>query len=179
MGRILDDIRETVLPPIGRFLAQYADHGSLYVTSETDTAEYVGIIDRDAASTVEWLRKSGFNENALAAYKTIEDTDVSEQASLAWRGPRSELVDGTGEVPGSDPLADRQLHIILFELDGRARTTAVFAHWEYSWTRHPIKHYRGIGIQDRAGARYCRDFLYDTDLDFESPAMQDLLADRR
>jgi hypothetical protein len=178
MGRILDDVRATVLPFVGRLVGMCADHGALYVTTETEMAEYVGLVHHDVASTVERLRERGFTENALAAYKTIEGTSVSEQASLAWRGPRDELTDGADGLPDSDPLADRQLHIILFELDGRPGTTTVFAHWEYSWITHPIKHYRGTGVRDRLGASTARRFLEATELPFETPSIDTLVADR-
>jgi hypothetical protein len=176
MARLLRTIRSYLLPPLGRFLAKYAGHEGLYVTTETDHAEYVGLVEDDLRGTVDWFRDQGFVENPLAAYKDIEGTDISEKGSLTWRGPPGYLQTHSDSLPNSDLFADKQLHVILFELDGDRSTTAIFAHWEYSWAMHPIKHYRGIGVQDKRGARLCRDFLHGAHDDFHVPPMLDLLG---
>lgn len=86
------------------------------------------------------LHSLEFVRNPLSHWKRVGDH--GETGSWAWRGAVE--VDEDGEHSfDRDPLADGQIHIILFELDGDSGTTAVYAHWEYSWLTHPIRHYRG------------------------------------
>ncbi|MDS0258983.1 hypothetical protein NDI56_06205 [Haloarcula sp. S1CR25-12] len=64
------------------------------------------------------------------------------------------------------PLSDRQLHVILI---ARAPDRIdVYAHWEYSWLRHPIKHARQLGIDREAGSATMRKWLDRRDVDYES-----------
>jgi len=175
MVRLFRAIRRSILPAVGRLLAKYAEYSDVYATSTTDPEEYVGLVAEDCAGTVEWLREQGFVENPVAAYKDLDGAEVSERASLAWRGDKEPLRSGE-DVPASDAFADRQLHVILFELDGDRDTTAVFAHWEYSWLTHPVKHYRGVDLQDRAGARLARSFFHAQHDDFRTPPLDRLLA---
>jgi len=57
------------------------------------------------------------------------------------------------------PMADWQLHVTLYQ-DGRD-AVEVFAHREYSWLRHPYKHYVGEGWDMNAGVTRMRSLLED------------------
>ncbi|MFC6793651.1 hypothetical protein ACFQFH_19300 [Halobaculum halobium] len=54
-------------------------------------------------------------------------------------------------------LADRQIHVIL--IAHSPEYIDVFAHEEYSWLRHPIKHFRQVGIKRKVGRRKMRNWI--------------------
>lgn len=62
-------------------------------------------------------------------------------------------------------LTDRQLHVILFAQS--PETIDVYAHTEYNWLRHPIKHAQQIGIDRAEGARQMRRWLDERGLDYD------------
>lgn len=64
------------------------------------------------------------------------------------------------------PLSDRQLHVIV---SGRApERHDIYAHWEYNWLRHPIKHARQLGIDREAGSETMRTWLDSHGVDYAS-----------
>ena len=63
------------------------------------------------------------------------------------------------------PFADRQLHVIL-SARGPDRHD-VYAHWEYNWLRHPVKHARQLDIDRETGAATIRAWLADREIPFE------------
>ncbi|MEK0397452.1 hypothetical protein WNX13_10745, partial [Lactobacillus delbrueckii] len=61
---------------------------------------------------------------------------------------------------------DRQLHVIL---SARApECIDVYAHWEYNWLRHPIKHARQLDIDRETGSETMREWLDGQDIPFEA-----------
>lgn len=65
-------------------------------------------------------------------------------------------------------LADRQIHVIL--IAHSPEYIDVFAHEEYSWLRHPIKHFRQVGIERQAGRSEMRRRIgrQDVEIDIKS-----------
>jgi hypothetical protein len=66
----------------------------------------------------------------------------------------------------SAPLADRQLHVIL-----NARNPEcidVFAHWEYNWRRHPVKHAKQLDINREAASASVQGWLDQRDIDYDA-----------
>lgn len=63
-------------------------------------------------------------------------------------------------------FADRQLHIVLF-WDG-PDTTEVYAHDEYNWLRHPVKHAREVDIRREAGSAEMRRWLDANGIPYDS-----------
>ena len=62
-------------------------------------------------------------------------------------------------------LADRQPHVHLF-----AQTpdrVDVYAHDEFNWHRHPVRHVRGADIRRETGAARMRRRLDRLDVDYE------------
>lgn len=59
------------------------------------------------------------------------------------------------------PLADRQLHAVLFAQD--EDRVDVYGHYEYNWIRHPIKHARQEDIRHRGGSRRMKAHLQAVD----------------
>jgi hypothetical protein len=54
-------------------------------------------------------------------------------------------------------LADRQIHVIL--IAHLPEYVNVFAHEEYNWLRHPIKHLLQVGIEREIGSSKVRRWL--------------------
>lgn len=122
---------------------------------QTSLDQFVDTIELPEEELEVVLHALEFVRNPLSHWKRVEDS--GETGSWAWRGRVKQSEDG-GYLFERDPLADGQLHIILFELDGDPGTTAVFAHWEYSWLTHPIKHYRGAPLHGD-GQEYAAQLL--------------------
>lgn len=98
------------------------------------SSEYVGTVTLDIADFEGRLYEAGFTWDPVSLYH---------------RTPSGTATDGSW-VYRSSPLADRQLHVLLFA-QARDRID-VYAHEECSWIRHPLKHARQERIQRRAGA---------------------------
>jgi len=60
------------------------------------------------------------------------------------------------------PVADRQLHVVLVE--ARRGRVDVYAHEEYNWLRHPIKHAKGVDLDRSGGPGRARRFIESSDL---------------
>lgn len=127
-----EPIRRNLIPVLHAFLAPFG----LYASLSTHEHEYVATVMSDEERFEECLHEAGFIRNPLAALKQLASRPTSvEEGSWVWRP------DGF--------YSDYQLHVILFDVDGDLR---VYAHWEYSWTTHPIKHYRGKPTNDDVDA---------------------------
>ena len=103
--------------------------------------EYVGTIQRPLGEFTETLQEHGFEWDPLAWY---HQPPVGSEPNGSWTYRR-----GT--------LADRQLHVIL--IAHSPEYIDVFAHEEYSWRRHPIKHLRQVGIERNAGSSEMRRWI--------------------
>ncbi|WP_246998753.1 hypothetical protein [Halosolutus gelatinilyticus] len=137
-------IRRRVLPtlhrvkePLGGF-AQCIQHPDEYV----GTAHYG--LDEFRAQ----LQEMAFEPEPIASLKVHEDGRLS---AGSW-------------VRRKSPIATWQLHVALFENGGDA--VDVFAHREYSWLRHPLKHYRGDGWDTATGVKQMRSLLSAHDIAF-------------
>lgn len=132
--------REAVLPRLHR-LASRLRVG--YAAYELQDREYVGRIDAPVEDVDELLAAYGFERMPLSAWKTLPD-GRSEAGSWARR-------DG--------PLADRQLHVMLFRTEDGA--TDVYAHDEFNafHPRHAAKHYHGIDYSPRGGRRQLQELI--------------------
>lgn len=142
---MLQQLRHTLIKRLGRPLAKRTD--GLYVTGEVDQREYVGLLNADKQMATTLLQRAGFRPNYLSAYKTIRGTDTTEHSSWAWRGTATDVDDAS--TYEYDEQSDYQVHVHLFEIDGQPNTTAVFAHYEYNWKTHPLKHYRDTPNDER------------------------------
>lgn len=156
-----NDLRRTVLPPVGRLVAEANDAlgTDYYVTATTDHEEFVGVVGMSRDELEFHLHDMGAVRNPAAAWKRLRGTDKHEQGSYAFRGEWRET------AWHHNPIGDYQLHVIVYELDDIAETTAVFAHYEYSWVTHPIKHYRAEHV-DGNGVQMLRTMLKRNGVDF-------------
>lgn len=109
--------------------------------------EYVGTVERPLDEFTATLREHGFEWDPLAWY---HQPSVGSEPNGSWAYRRT-------------PLADRQVHVIL--IAHAPEYIDVFAHEEYSWLRHPIKHFRQVGIERTAGRRRMRRWAARHDID--------------
>ncbi|MFC4543894.1 hypothetical protein ACFO5R_18365 [Halosolutus amylolyticus] len=137
-------VRRRVLPtlhrikePLGGF-AQCVQHPD----------EYVGTVQYGLREFRTDLDEMAFEPEPIASLKVHRDGRLS---AGSW-------------VRRKRPLATWQLHVALFENGPDA--IDVFAHREYSWLRHPLKHYRGDGWDTTGGVERMRSLLSTHDVTF-------------
>lgn len=97
-------------------------------------AEYVGTVSLPMEELIAVLRAGGFSWGPFSWY---HQPPVQTDPNGSWTYRRS-------------LLADRQLHVIL--VSQAPEHIAVFAHEEYNWLRHPVKHGKQVGIDRERGA---------------------------
>ncbi|WP_232687382.1 hypothetical protein [Halobacterium zhouii] len=78
--------------------------------------------------------------------------------------PEGSSTDGSW-VYRSRWLGDRQLHVVLFAQ--QSDRTQVYAHDEFNWRRHPVKHAREVGIRRNEGVAEVRRWLAERGLEHE------------
>lgn len=137
-------VRRRVLPTLHRIKEPLGG----YALCRQPPEEYVGTIDRDLDAVRSVLEELDFEREPIAALKVHDDGRLS---AGSW-------------VRRESPLATWQLHVALFRTDGDA--VEVFAHREYSWLRHPYKHYTQEGWDHRGGVDRMRSLLSDHDVPF-------------
>lgn len=129
-------IRQAVGPWINRLaraLGQSSDH--------IRPTEYVGTVHISLDDLESHLRASGFTWAPFSLYH---------------RTPMGTNTDGSWTYRPS-LLADRQLHVVLFTQS--AKRIDIYAHDEYNWVRHPIKHAKRSDIRRKEGAAQLRRWL--------------------
>lgn len=164
-----EQLRRNTLPYIGRLLVEFNSHVSadLYVQGVTSRDQFVGIVHRTESQFERDLNTLNFESNPLAAWKKLYDTDVYETGS--YRLP----TDNTRGHGVSEELQtfldanavawapDMQLHVVIYQLDTNSDTIAVFAHYEPSWSTHPLVHYRSTHVYADLGREMMRTMLHD------------------
>lgn len=138
-------VRQRLGPSITRFAERFGQPE--YRLRE---AEYVGTVQRPLDEFTELLQDHGFEWDPLAWY---HQPPVGSEPDGSWTYQPT-------------ALADRQLHAILI-----AHSPAyidVYAHEEYNWLRHPIKHLRQVGIERKAGSAAMRRWIEDRGIAVEN-----------
>ncbi|GAB3672806.1 hypothetical protein [Halopiger thermotolerans] len=133
----LTALRRRVCPVLHEIAGRFGG----YVQCTMHSAEYVGTVERTLDRYRTDLREMGFRPEPIAALKCHRD---GRKSAGSWVFRRS-------------LFADEQLHVTLF----RAGTNAIetYAHWEYSWIRHPIDHYRVLVWDTVRGVETMRSLL--------------------
>ena len=116
----------------------------LYAERETPRDQYALTL-RESYPVVEArLHRLGFVRNLVSSLKFRDYAGPQEVSVASWvRYPEGALA------------SDHQLHLALFVGPDR-ETTDVYAHWEPSWIRHPIRHYRATDVDAEAGIERVR-----------------------
>jgi len=130
-------LRRRTYPRLHRLAERFGG----YVACPIHPAEYVGTVDRTLPAFGAELRRMAFHPEPIAALKYHRD---GRQSAGSW-------------VRRSSLLAAKQLHVTVFVSEGRGVDT--YAHWEDSWLRHPIKHYRAHGWDTSGGVDRMRSLL--------------------
>ena len=137
---VVNALRRSAIPQI-----HYLFEGSFdgYAVSHTTAEEYALTAHCSEDQLEELLSGLGFSRNPIASLKVRTDGNTSE-GSWVWR---------------RHPLADCQLHVVLHALEDRDECVDVYAHWEYSWIRHPYAHYVARGYDADRGVAITRELF--------------------
>ncbi|QCS43569.1 hypothetical protein [Natrinema versiforme] len=130
-------IRRRVLPALHRIKEPLGG----YAICRQHPAEYVGTVKRELDAVRSTLETLAFESEPIASLKVHDDGRLS---AGSW-------------VRRESPLARWQLHVTLFQTGEGA--VEVFAHREYSWLRHPYKHYTQAGWDIAGGVERMRSLL--------------------
>ncbi|MFA9425457.1 hypothetical protein [Natronorubrum sp. A-ect3] len=137
-------VRRRVLPTVHRIKEPFG--GFAQCLQHPD--EYVGTIQYGLGEFRADLETMSFAPEPIASLKIHRD---GRQSAGSWvRRPSS--------------FSTWQLHIALFVTDTDA--VDVFAHREYSWLRHPYKHYTAEGWDTHGGVKRMRALLSEHDVSF-------------
>jgi len=90
------------------------------------------------------LHRLGFVRNLVSSLKFRDYAMPPETSVASWV-----------RYPDGALASDRQLHLALF-VGPNSETTDVYAHWEPSWIRHPIRHYRATAVDAETGIERIR-----------------------
>jgi len=130
-----------------------------YVDSGTHNKQFVGRVPICMRDLEERLSDLEFKRNPLASLKRSEsDYDNFEEGS--WR------------KVGFEDHPKMQLHVILYDsnaIDNRDDDmTYVYAHWEYRWDVHPIRHFRGKNASGPEGVRRMKKLFDENGINCKS-----------
>lgn len=137
-------VRRRVLPTVHRIKEPFGG----FAQCTQHPSEYVGTVQRELNAFRPDLEAMEFAPEPIASLKVHRDGRTSVGS---WARRKS-------------PLAKWQLHVTLFQ-DGRD-TIEVFAHREYSWLRHPYKHYTAEVWDTAGGVDRMRSLLTEHDVSF-------------
>lgn len=119
----------------------------LYAERETPRDQYACTLREPYPIVEAKLHRIGFVRNLVSSLKHRAYDMPPETSVASWvRYPNGALA------------SDYQLHLGLF-VGGDRSTTDVYAHWEPSWIRHPIRHYRANDVDAETGIDRTRDLF--------------------
>ena len=136
--------RQRVGPQLDRFVKKLGQP-----TTHVRPPGYVATVPLPISDLEAELRNGGFAWDPLSTYHYTPEGN-STDGSWAYR---------------SGWFADRQLHVVLFA-QGSERTD-VYAHDEFNWLRHPIKHAREVDIRRDEGVAEMRRWLAVRGVEYE------------
>lgn len=181
MLQTLSTVRRNTVPYIAPIVVRLNDElgRNIYVSYPQGRHEYVGVVNLSQRELEAELRDIGFELNPLAAWKTLANTDESEQGSWRWVNPNDEYYGLEAPSEATEYEHDNgyahQLHVILYELDDDAGTTVVCAHHELAWDAYPIGHYRGHYYNPAMGERMFTAMCGDNSIPLDTTVSVDSL----
>lgn len=132
------DVQRRLTYRIRRAVGPWADRVARRFVSATDHVfpeEYAATVECRIEDLESRLSEYGFRWNPLSMYHRTKFGNRSNGSWVLRRGL----------------FSDRQLHVILIK-QGEARVD-VYAHNEYNWLRHPIKHAEQVDLRREEGAQ--------------------------
>jgi len=143
---LLSPVRRWLFPKLSPYMEEFGG----YSTAPSLDGGYACTIEMHS-SEVDYLlgHLLAFEPNPVAAQKYQREDEAREWASGSWaKRIIEEPGDGAHWLPSSmhpllpDWMARMQLHLTLYEDENEKGlpVTHVFAHWEYNWIVHPIRH---------------------------------------
>jgi len=154
----IESLRRIVIPRLG-IIAHALEEltgREYYVRGETHVRQFVGRVPMAQEAFESVLEDESFHRNPLASLKSRQDGEIEEGS---WR------------KINIDKQPEKQLHVVLY--DGSKIDTAepehtyVYAHIEYRWDVHPIKHYRGHELNAAEGVKMMKTILNDRGVSYE------------
>ncbi|WP_436924556.1 hypothetical protein [Halosimplex amylolyticum] len=109
---------------------------------------YAGTFENPIEDLESRLSEYGFRWNPVSMYHY---TQLGNQTNGSW-------------VYRESPLADRQLHAVLVRQE--SDRIDVYAHEEFNWRRHPLKHLQDAGIDRDRGSKRMRRVLDELDAEY-------------
>lgn len=155
----IETVRRTVIPRLG-LMTQFIEDVTgerYYVNSTTHTNQFVGRVGMCEEVFEKRLTEMGFVRNPLASWKRLGTTGEREEGSFR-------KID-------FDESPDMQLHVILYDGEpinnAAVNVTYVYAHWEYRWDVHPIRHLRKKELSGPDGVRKMKKLLDENGINYE------------
>jgi len=146
-----DGVQRRLSYRLRRSFGPVLDRAMRTVTDETIRvypSGYAGTVHTEIDRLESVLSERGFSWNPVSMYHY---TRLGKQTNGSW-------------VSRESPFADRQLHAVLVRQD--AGRIDVYAHEEFNWRRHPLKHTRDAGIDRERGVERMRSVLDDLGVDY-------------
>lgn len=126
----------------------------LYAERKTPREQYAFTLREPYPVVEAQLHRLGFVRNLVSSLKYRSYATPPETTVASWvRYPEGALA------------SDHQLHLALYTGTDRT-TTDVYAHWEPSWIRHPIRHYRATDVDARRGIGRVRSLFEDAGIEY-------------
>ena len=151
-------LRQKLIPPLGYIVQGINEltRGGFYVTSETDSTEFVGRVEMSEEEFEIKLQEMGFERNPLAALKRLKSDPLEKE-------------EGSFRKVDFEDYPRKQLHVICYDgkhiNNAESGYTYVYAHWEFRWDTDPIRHYQGAGtMHDAIGVKRMKALLDEANI---------------
>lgn len=153
----LENLRRWLIPKLG-VVAQFLEDATgddYFVMSETHNSQFVGRVPMACEDFEEKLHGMGFTRNPLSSLKQRGSGETEEGS---WR-----LI--------AEDCPKFQIHVVLYDgsdvNNAETGVTYVYAHWEYRWDVHPLKHYWAEGYDSAKGRKRMARLLDDNGIEHE------------
>ena len=126
----------------------------LYAERETPREQYAFTLREPYPIVEAQLHRLGFVRNLVSSLKYRDYETPPETTVASWV-----------RYPDGALASDNQLHLALYAGADRS-TTDVYAHWEPSWIRHPIRHYRATDVDAERGIERTRSLFEEAGIEY-------------
>lgn len=149
-----EPLRRAIVPKVGLVFAVLEDllSGTYYENTEQRRKQFVGRAKMGEESFETVLHGAGYERNPVS---WLKENRAGETEEGSWR----------------KPVGDMQVHLILY--DGECIPNAdagevyLYAHWEYRWDTHPIKHLIGETVDCGEGVRRVQKMLQNQGVEYD------------